>query len=239
MPPAAGPCSRGPALPPHRPSPRAGRSQSSSRPVRRPQRQTRSDCPCPVFRAGSAAGRTPPPLPTGRRRRRTGWSERRFPPRCEADCASHQCAAASRHRRDESAGPEPPCRYRRTQCAEQADALHGQRSETPGQHPQCGPSGPHSEAVLRKAQRQPQPERHQRTVQHGPASGQPQQERAPLPQGRPHCRPRPERTVHPLLPSVSCIVRKDTCMKNPRFPAGIFLQYHAVLFCFPRLLRIL
>ena len=80
MPPAAGPCSRGPALPPHRPSPRAGRSQSSSRPVRRPQRQTRSDCPCPVFRAGSAAGRTPPPLPAGRRRRRTGWSERRFPP---------------------------------------------------------------------------------------------------------------------------------------------------------------
>ena len=80
MPPAAGPCSRGPALPPHRPSPRAGRSQSSSRPVRRPQRQTRSGCPCPAFRAGSAAGRTPPPLPAGRRRRRTGWSERRFPP---------------------------------------------------------------------------------------------------------------------------------------------------------------
>ena len=80
MPPAAGPCSRGPALPPHRPSPRAGRGQSSSRPVRRPQRQTRSGCPCPVFRAGSAAGRTPPPLPAERRRRRTGWSERRFPP---------------------------------------------------------------------------------------------------------------------------------------------------------------
>ena len=80
MPPAAGPCSRGPALPPHRPSPRAGRSQSSSRPVRWPQRQTRSDCPCPVFRAGSAAGRIPPLLPAGRRRRRTGWSERRFPP---------------------------------------------------------------------------------------------------------------------------------------------------------------
>ena len=143
--------------------------------------------------------------------------------------------AASRHRRDESAGPEPSCRYRRAQRAEQADALHGQRAETPGQHPQCGPGSPHGKAVLRKAQRQPQPERHQRTVQHGPASGQPQQERAPLPQGGPHCRPRPERTVHPLFP-VCELYRPKRYLheKIPAFRRGSFaISRCAVLFPAP------
>ncbi|MFR8717041.1 MAG: hypothetical protein ACLVES_04440 [Faecalibacterium prausnitzii] len=42
-----------------------------------------------------------------------------------------------------------------------------------------------------------------------------------------------------FFPSVSCIVRKDTCMKKSPLSGGDLLQYHAVLFCFPRLLRIL
>ena len=119
-------------------------------------------------------------------------------PRREADGAPRQRAAACQHRRAEPARPEPPRSYGRAQPAEQTDALHRQRTEAPRQQPQRRPGSSHGKAVLPKAQCQPQPEGHQRPVQHSPASGQPQQKCTPLPQGGPHRRPRPERAAHRL-----------------------------------------
>ena len=42
-----------------------------------------------------------------------------------------------------------------------------------------------------------------------------------------------------FLPTEVWMVRKDTCIEKSPLSGGDFLQYHVVLFCFPRLLHIL
>lgn len=99
------------------------------------------------------------------------------------------------------------------------------------QQPQHCPGRTGSEAVFRKAERQPQPEGDERPIQHRPAAEQPGQKSRTLPQSRADSCARQQRRrkgMEGILPEK--IVHK----KIPAFRRGSF-----VLFCFPRLVHIL
>ena len=151
-------------------------------------------------------------------------------PECEADRAQRQRSAPGQHGRAELSGPEPPCRHRRAYRAEQTDAVQRKRPKTVQQDAEHGPGGAGRETVLGKAQRQPQPERHQSVVQDGPAADEAGQQRRALPQGGPYRCPRHQRRRK----GMGDIQFENIEHKRSPLSGGDFS-----LFCFPRLVHIL
>ena len=149
----------------------------------------------------------------------------------KADGPQPHGPAARQQGGPEPTRPEPPCRYGGPDGAEQTDAVQRQRPEPMEQQPQHCPGRTGSEAVFRKAERQPQPEGDERSIQHRPAAEQPGQKSRTLPQSRADGCARQQRRrkgMEGILPEK--IVHK----KIPAFRRGSF-----ALFCFPRLVHIL